>query len=144
MKKIIVLMVVFINCSVSPSSSTNNEITTTSFIELDECEKLELEYTNLSNELFNTSFELNNFIDNISPSNIDEDKDYFFENIDKNWNYQEIYLNYLEVRLKVYSRVNALYKSNTNCSISGDQEISLEQVEAAKNDLEDFKKKIND
>ncbi|MDA2970184.1 MAG: hypothetical protein O3A48_04405 [Actinomycetota bacterium] len=144
MKKIIVLMVVFINCSVSPSSSANNEITTTSFIELDECEKLELEYTNLSNELFNTSFELNNFIDNISPSNIDEDKDYFFENIDKNWNYQEIYLNYLEVRLKVYSRVNALYKSNTNCSISGDQEISLEQVEAAKNDLEDFKKKIND
>jgi len=129
---------------VSPSSSANNEITTTSFIELDECEKLELEYTNLSNELFNTSFELNNFIDNISPSNIDEDKDYFFENIDKNWNYQEIYLNYLEVRLKVYSRVNALYKSNTNCSISGDQEISLEQVEAAKNDLEDFKKKIND
>jgi len=119
MKKIIVLMVVFINCSVSPSSSANNEITTTSFIELDECEKLELEYTNLSNELFNTSFELNNFIDNIS-------------------------LNYLEVRLKVYSRVNALYKSNTNCSISGDQEISLEQVEAAKNDLEDFKKKIND
>ena len=143
MKKIIVFFLVFTNCSVALSSSESDPLTTTTSVELTKCEKLELEYTNLSNKLFNTSFELNTFIDDISAGSINEDRTYFFENLDKNWNYQEIYLNYLEVRFEVYSKINALYANNSECPISGDQEISLEQVDSAKSDLEEFKKKYN-
>ena len=143
MKKIIVFFLVFTNCSIALSSSESSDSTTTTSVELTKCEKLELEYTNLSNKLFNTSFELNTFIDDISAGSVDEDRIYFFENLDKNWNYQEIYLNYLEVRFEVYSKINALYSNNTECPISGDQEISLEQVDLAKSDLEEFKKKYN-
>ena len=33
----------------------------------------------LSNELFNTSFELNEYIDDISPNSVDEDRNSFFD-----------------------------------------------------------------
>ena len=91
MKKIIVFFLVFTNCSIALSSSEGSDSTTTTFLELTKCEKLELEYTNLSNKIFNTSFELNTFIDDISLGSVDEDRTYFFEKLDKNWNYQEIY-----------------------------------------------------
>jgi len=65
MKKIIVFFLVFTNCSIALSSSESDDSTTTTSVELTKCEKLELEYTNLSNKLFNTSFELNTFIDDI-------------------------------------------------------------------------------
>jgi hypothetical protein len=105
------------------------------------CEKIEREYIDLSNELFNTSFELNKYIDDISPNSVNEDRNSFFDNLEKNWNYQEVYKNYLEVRLKVYKSINNLYANNSECLISGDQEISNEQVEAAKKDLDDFVEK---
>jgi len=100
MKKIIVFFLVFTNCAITLSSSESDNSTTTTSLELTKCEILELEYTNLSNKLFNTSFELNIIIDDISAN-------------------------------------------NTECAVSGDQEISLEQVDSAKNDLEEFKKKYN-
>jgi hypothetical protein len=45
------------------------------------------------------------------------------------------------VRLKVYKSINVLYSNNSECLISGDQEISKEQVEEAKKDLDDFVEK---
>ena len=102
------------------------------------CEVLEAEYIKFSNELFNTSFELNKFIDNISPNNVDSDREKFFKDMGKNWDYQEVYKNYLEVRLDVYSNINKLYNDNSDCVVSGDQEISIEQVKEAEKDLSDF------
>ena len=102
------------------------------------CEVLEAEYIKFSNELFNTSFELNKFIDNISPNNVDSDREKFFKDMGKNWDYQEVYKNYLEVRLDVYSNINKLYDDNSDCIVSGDQEISTEQVKEAEKDLSDF------
>ena len=58
--------------------------------------------------------------------------------MEKNWDYQEVYKNYLEVRLNVYSNINKLYDKNSDCIVSGDQEISIEQVKEAEKDLSDF------
>ena len=84
---------------------------------------------------------LNKYIDDISPSSVDEDRNSFFDNLEKNWNYQEVYKNYLEVRLKVYKSINVLYAKNSECLISGYQEISNEQVDEAKKDLDEFVEK---
>jgi hypothetical protein len=62
----------------------------------------------------------------------------FFKDMEKNWDYQEVYKNYLEVRLDVYSNINKLYDDNSDCIVSGDQEISTEQVKEAEKDLSDF------
>ena len=136
-KKILIIFIFFTSCSVSLSNETV-ETTTSTVGGLTLCEQIEKEYIDLSNELFNTSFELNKYIDDISPNSVDEDRESFFENLEKNWNYQKVYKNYLEVRLKVYKSINALYVNNSECLISGDQEISNEQVDEAKKDLDDF------
>ena len=136
-KKLLIILIFFTSCSVSLSSETV-ETTTSTSVDLTICEQIEKEYIDLSNELFNTSFELNKYIDDISPNSVDEDRNSFFDNLEKNWNYQEVYKNYLEVRLKVYKSINTLYTNNSECLISGDQEISNEQVDKAKKDLGDF------
>ncbi|MBA4811446.1 MAG: hypothetical protein ACJ0GE_04060 [Candidatus Actinomarina sp.] len=136
-KKLLIILIFFTSCSVSLSSETV-ETTTSTSVDLTFCEQIEKEYIDLSNELFNTSFELNKYIDDISPNSVDEDRNSFFDNLEKNWNYQEVYKNYLEVRLKVYKSINTLYTNNSECLISGDQEISNEQVDKAKKDLDDF------
>ena len=136
-KKLLIILIFFASCSVSLSNETA-ETTTSSTAALTLCEQIEMEYVDLSNELFNTSFELNKYIDDISPNSVDEDRNSFFDNLDKNWNYQEVYKNYLEVRLKVYKSINMLYENNSECLISGDQEISNEQVDEAEKDLDDF------
>ena len=136
-KKLLIILIFFTSCSVSLSSETV-ETTTSTSVDLTICEQIEKEYIDLSNELFNTSFELNKYIDDISPNSVDEDRNSFFDNLEKNWNYQEVYKNYLEVRLKVYKSINTLYTNNSECLISGDQEISNEQVDKAKKDLDDF------
>ena len=136
-KKLLIVLVFFTSCSVSLSNETV-ETTTSTSVDLTFCEQIEKEYIDLSNELFNTSFELNKYIDDISPNSVDEDRNSFFDNLEKNWNYQEVYKNYLEVRLKVYKSINTLYTNNSECLISGDQEISNEQVDKAKKDLDDF------
>ena len=135
MKKYI--FIVFLSCC--SANLVVEEVQTTPEEEnLTVCEVLEAEYIELSNELFNTSFELNNFIDDISPNNVDSDRDKFFKDMEKNWDYQEVYKNYLEVRLDVYSNINKLYDDNSDCIVSGDQEISTEQVKEAEKDLSDF------
>ena len=136
-KKLLIILILFTSCSVSLSNETV-ETTTSTSVDLTFCEQIEKEYIDLSNELFNTSFELNKYIDDISPNSVNEDRNSFFDNLEKNWNYQEVYKNYLEVRLKVYKLINVLYSNNSECLISGDQEISNEQVGEAKKDLDDF------
>jgi hypothetical protein len=139
-KKLLIILIFFTSCSVSLSNETVETVTSTTGV-LTLCEQTEREYVDLSNELFNTSFELNKYIDDISPNSVNEDRNSFFDNLEKNWNYQEVYKNYLEVRLKVYKSINVLYSNNSECLISGDQEISKEQVEEAKKDLDDFVEK---
>ena len=119
-------------------TNSDDPVETTINENLTVCEALEAEYIEFSNELFNTSFELNRFIDDISPNNMDSDRDKFFKDMEKNWDYQEVYKNYLEVRLDVYSNINKLYDANSDCIVSGDQEISTEQVKEAEKDLSDF------
>ena len=135
MKKYI--LIVFLSCC-SANLVVEEVQTTPEEANLTVCEVLEAEYIKFSNELFNTSFELNRFIDNISPNNVDSDRDKFFKDMEKNWDYQEVYKNYLEVRLDVYSNINKLYNDNSDCIVSGDQEISIEQVIEAEKDLSDF------
>ena len=138
MKKLVVFIVFLSACSANLVTNSDDTAETTINENLTVCEALEAAYIEFSNELFNTSFELNRFIDDISPNNVDSDRDQFFEDMEKNWDYQEVYKNYLEVRLDVYSNINKLYDDNSDCIVSGDQEISTEQVKEAEKDLSDF------
>ena len=131
------ILIVFLSCC-SANIVVEEVQTTPEEASLTVCEVLEAKYIEFSNELFNTSFELNRFIDDISPNNVDSDRDKFFKDMEKNWDYQEVYKNYLEVRLDVYSNINKLYDDNSDCIVSGDQEISIEQVKEAEKDLSDF------
>ena len=138
MKKLIFFIFFLTACSANIITDSNEPVETTTANDLTVCEILEIEYIELSNKLFNTSFELNRFIDDISPNNVDSDRDQFFKDMEKNWDYQEIYKNYLEIRLNVYSNINKLYENNSDCIVSGDQEISKEQVKEAEKDLSNF------
>ena len=138
MKKLIFFIFFLTACSANIITDSNEPVETTTANDLTVCEILEIEYIQLSNKLFNTSFELNRFIDDISPNNVDSDRDQFFKDMEKNWDYQEIYKDYLEIRLNVYSNINKLYENNSDCIVSGDQEISIEQVKEAKKDLSNF------
>ena len=141
MKKFLVFLLLFTACSVSLTDESLESTTTTSTEILTPCEQIEKEYIDLSNKLFNTSFELNKYIDDLSPNSVDDDRVSFFEDLEKNWNYQGIYKNYLEVRFEVYKSINNLYINNSDCLIDGDQEISSEQVDEAKKDLDECKEK---
>lgn len=141
MKKFLVFLLLFTACSVSLTDESLESTTTTSTEILTPCEQIEKEYIDLSNKLFNTSFELNKYIDDLSPKSVDDDRVSFFEDLEKNWNYQGVYENYLEVRFEVYKSINNLYINNSDCLIDGDQEISSEQVDEAKKDLDEFKEK---
>ncbi len=138
MKKLIFFIFFLTACSANIITDSNEPVETTTGNDLTVCEILEIEYIELSNKLFNTSFELNRFIDDISPNNVDSDRDQFFKDMEKNWDYQEIYKDYLEIRLNVYSNINKLYENNSDCIVSGDQEISIEQVKDAEKDLSNF------
>ena len=138
MKKLIFFIFFLTACSANIITDSNEPVETTTASDLTVCEILEIEYIDLSNKLFNTSFELNRFIDDISPNNVDSDRDQFFKDMEKNWDYQEIYKSYLEIRLNVYSNINKLYENNSDCIVSGDQEISKEQVKEAEKDLSNF------
>ena len=138
MKKLIFFIFFLTACSANIITDSNEPVETTTAGDLTVCEILEIEYINLSNKLFNTNFELNRFIDDISPNNVDSDRDQFFKDMEKNWDYQEIYKSYLETRINVYSNINKLYENNSDCIVSGDQEISIEQVKEAEKDLSNF------
>ena len=138
MKKLIFLIFFLTACSANIITDSNEPVEITTASDLTVCEILEFEYIELSNKLFNTNFELNRFIDDISPNNVDSDRDQFFKDMEKNWDYQEIYKSYLEIRLNVYSNINKLYENNSDCIVSGDQEISIEQVKEAEKDLSNF------
>ena len=55
--------------------------TSTTLVELTLCEKVEKEYISLSNELFVTSFELNDYINNLSDALVEDDRVLFFQDM---------------------------------------------------------------
>lgn len=133
------LLVIFItSCTSSSSESTSETTTTTVEVELSVCEKVEKEYISLSNQLFETSFELNDYINNLSDALVEDDRAVFFEEMNENFDHQNIYKKYLETRASVYQQINSLYKQNDGCPIAGDQEISDEKVLESKKELSDF------
>ena len=137
MKKLL-LVLFFVSCSPSSGNQVLETTTSTALVELTLCEKVEKEYTSLSNELFVTSFELNDYINNLSDALVEDDRVVFFEDIGDNFDHQNIYKNYLETRAYVYEEINRLYKTNKECPIAGDQEIADEKVLEAKKELSEF------
>lgn len=137
MKKLL-LVLFFVSCSPSLGNQVLETTTSTALVELTLCEKVEKEYTSLSNELFVTSFELNDYINNLSDALVEDDRVVFFEDMGENFDHQNIYKNYLEIRAYVYEEINKLYKTNKECPIAGDQEIADEKVLEAKKELSEF------
>ncbi|MDA9675374.1 hypothetical protein N9T60_01680 [Candidatus Actinomarina] len=137
MKKLL-LVLFFVSCSPSLGNQVLETTTSTALVELTLCEKVEKEYTSLSNELFVTSFELNDYINNLSDALVEDDRVVFFEDMRDNFDHQNIYKNYLETRAYVYEEINRLYKTNKECPIAGDQEIADEKVLEAKKELSEF------
>ncbi len=76
MKKLL-LVLFFVSCSPSLGNQVLETTTSTALVELTLCEKVEKEYTSLSNELFVTSFELNDYINNLSDALVEDDRVYF-------------------------------------------------------------------
>ena len=137
MKKLL-LVLFFVSCSPSLGNQVLETTTSTALVELTLCEKVEKEYTSLSNELFVTSFELNDYINNLSDALVEDDRVIFFEDMGDNFDHQNIYKNYLETRAYVYEEINRLYKTNKECPIDGDQEIADEKVLEARKELSEF------
>ncbi|MDB4604464.1 hypothetical protein OAH37_01995 [Acidimicrobiia bacterium] len=137
MKKLL-LALLFVSCSPSSGNQAPETTTSTTLVELTLCEKVEKEYISLSNELFVTSFELNDYINNLSDALVEDDRVLFFQDMGKNFDHQNIYKNYLETRTYVYEEINRLYKTNKECPIAGDQEIGDEKVLEAKKELSEF------
>ena len=137
MKKLL-LVLFFVSCTPSLGNQVLETTTSTALVELTLCEKVEKEYTSLSNELFVTSFELNDYINNLSDALVEDDRVVFFEDMGDNFDHQNIYKNYLETRAYVYEEINRLYKTNKECPIAGDQEIADEKVLEAKKELSEF------
>ena len=137
MKKLL-FSVFFVFCSPCLQEQVYETTTTVIEMELTVCEKVEKEYISLSNELFVTSFELNDYINNLSAALVEEDRIIFFEDMYENVDHQSIYQKYLETRAYVYEEINSLYKTNKDCPIAGDQEIADEKVLEAKKELADF------
>jgi len=137
MKKLL-LVLFFVSCSPSLGNQVLETTTSTALVELTLCEKVEKEYTSLSNELFVTSFELNDYINNLSDALVEDDRVVFFEDMGDNFDHQNIYKNYLETRAYVYEEINRLYKTNKECPIAGDQEIADEKVLEARKELSEF------
>ena len=137
MKKLL-LVLFFVSCSPSLGNQVLETTTSTALVELTLCEKVEKEYISLSNELFVTSFELNDYINNLSDALVEDDRVVFFKDMGENFEHQNIYKNYLEIRAYVYEEINKLYKTNKECPIAGDQEIADEKVLEAKKELSEF------
>ena len=137
MKKLL-LILFFVSCSLSSGTQVPETTTSTTLVELSLCEKVEKEYTSLSNELLVTSFELNDYINNLSDALVEDDRVVFFEDMGDNFDHQNIYKKYLETRAYVYEEINRLYKTNKECPIAGDQEIADEKVLEAKKELSEF------
>lgn len=138
MKKFL-FVIFFVYCSTGSNEQISDTTTTaTTEDELTLCEKVEKKYTSLSNELFVTSFELNDYINNLSNALVEDDRSVFFKDMDENTDHQNIYKKYLETRAYVYEEINILYKTNKDCPIAGDQAISDEKVLEAKKELAEF------
>ena len=133
------LFIIFLaSCSTASVEEVLETTTTVVETELTICEVVEKEYIALSNQLFETSFELNDYINQLSNALVEDDRTIFFKDMDENIDHQEIYKKYLETRAYVYEQINTLYNTNADCPIAGDQEIGDEKVLEAKKELADF------
>jgi len=133
------LFIIFLaSCSTASVEEVLETTTTVVETELTICEVVEKEYIALSNQLFETSFELNDYINQLSDALVEDDRTIFFKDMDENIDHQEIYKKYLETRAYVYEQINTLYNTNADCPIAGDQEIGDEKVLEAKKELADF------
>ena len=133
------LFIIFLaSCSTASVEEVLETTTTVVETELTICEVVEKEYIGLSNQLFETSFELNDYINQLSDALVEDDRTIFFKDMDENIDHQEIYKKYLETRAYVYEQINTLYNTNADCPIAGDQEIGDEKVLEAKKELADF------
>ena len=137
MKKLL-LALFFVFCSPVSVEQIAATSTTTTEKELTLCQEVEKEYISLSNKLFVTSFELNDYINNLSDALVEDDRTVFFNDMSINIDHQNIYKKYLEVRAYVYQEINTIYKTNKDCPIAGDQEIADEKVLEAKKELAEF------
>jgi len=128
---------IFLLASCSVELQQEETISTTP-VELTYCETVEVEYVNYSNALLDSSFELNQYIDNLSEESMDADREKFFDEIDINYKYKEEYLRYLENRIEYLNNIYELITSNLECNFPNDQSITIEQVKKAEADLNDF------
>ena len=93
------LFIIFLaSCSTASVEEVLETTTTVVETELTICEVVEKEYIALSNQLFETSFELNDYINQLSDALVEDDRTIFFKDMDENIDHQEIYKKYLETR----------------------------------------------
>ncbi len=122
-------------CSVDIQTLEQEITTTSTTIELTFCDKIEIEYVGYSNKLFDNTKDFNLYLDEISPDSIDNDRKTFFDEIDINYKYREVYISYLEVRLDNLTNIYNLLTENMECYFPDDQSIALEQITKAQEEL---------
>ena len=127
-----IIFLLVVNCSVELQKDKEETTTTT---ELTYCERVEIKYVNYSNNLLDSAWQLNQYIDDISPDSMDSDREKFFIGIDINYKYKNEYIVYLENRVKYLTKIYELITSNMNCEFPNDQSITIEQVQKAQDDL---------
>ena len=84
------VLCIFLLAACSVEFQQEETITTTP-VELTYCETVEVEYVNYSNALLKSSFEFNQYIDNLSEESMDADREKFFDEIDINYKYKAIW-----------------------------------------------------
>tara|TARA_B100000700_G_scaffold49662_1_gene52554 strand:+ start:657 stop:1115 length:459 start_codon:yes stop_codon:yes gene_type:complete len=125
-------------CSVTLQTEDQDTAATSTTIELTFCDEIEIEYVEYSNQLFDNTKQFNIFLDEISPESIDVDRKTFFDEIEINYKYREVYVSYLEVRLDNLNNIYTLLTENIDCYFPDDQTIALEQIIKAQNELDTF------
>ena len=125
-------------CSVDIQTIEQDSTTPSTTNELTFCEKIEIEYVGYSNNLFDNTKDFNLYLDEISPDSIDIDRKTFFDEIDINYKYREVYISYLEVRLDNLTNIYNLLTENIECYFPDDQSIALEQITKAQEELNLF------
>ena len=131
-------LILFSFCSVQLAQDTTESTTTTV---LNYCQTVEVQYVNLSNELLTAANEFTNYIDEISPNQINIDREVFFEEIEINYKYKDIYIQYLTQRYDYLLQIRDLLVNNSECNFPNDQSITSEQLEKAEEELQKAKNK---
>ena len=124
--------ILFSFCSVQLAQDVSESTTTTV---LDYCQTIEVQYVNLSNELLSAANEFTSYIDDISPNQINTDREIFFSELDINYKYKEIYIEYLTQRYDYLLKIRNLLVDNSECNFPNDQSITADQLLKAEQEL---------